>query len=128
MRTVADIHTIPFSQMRYPTCGDWQVDPDESIEVLVAEMKDRDSEFLVALHELVEAYLCQKAGVTDDQVTSFDMKFEMDRPLGNTDEPGDDPKAPYRQQHRTATLVEMIVADAAGVDWKKHEANVNQLL
>lgn len=127
MRTIATIETLPFSNMRYATCGDWLAGPDGSFEVLVAEMGDADSEFLVALHELVEAYLCRKAEVTDEVVTAFDKAFEAKRRPGNTDEPGDEPDAPYRQQHRTATLVEMIVADAAGVDWKKHEANVNAL-
>lgn len=127
MRTIATVETLPFPSMRYPTCGDWVHDQEGSFEVTVAEMGDADSEFLVALHELVEAYLCKKAGVTDEAVTAFDKAFEAKREPGNTDEPGDEPDAPYRQQHRTATLVEMIVADAAGVDWKKHEANVNAL-
>jgi len=90
-------------------------------------MGDADSEFLVALHELVEAYLCQKAGIPDEVVTAFDKAFEAKRQPGNTDEPGDDPEAPYRHEHRIATIVEMIVADAANVDWHKHEANVNAL-
>lgn len=125
--SIAVIKTREFSEMRYPTCGDWLYNEGGGIEVIVAEMNDRDSEFLVALHELVEAYLCRRAGVTDEEVTAFDKTFEAKRQPGNTDEPGDEPDAPYRQQHRTATLVEMIVADAAGVDWKKHEANVNAL-
>lgn len=90
-------------------------------------MGNPDYEFLVGLHELVEVWLCQKAGITDEQVTAFDKDFEAKREDGNTDEPGDDSASPYRQQHRTATLIEMIVADAAGVNWKDHEATVNAL-
>lgn len=126
MKFLTTIETVPLSSMRYPTCGDWLVRPS-GYEILVAEMKDRDSEFLVALHELVEAYLCEKAEITDEVVTAFDKLFEKNRAEGDDSEPGDAPDAPYRQQHRTATLVEMIVADAAGIVWKDHEANVNAL-
>lgn len=97
------------------------------IEVFVSEMGDSDSEFCVAVHELIESYLCQKEGITDEAVTAFDKDFEEKREEGNVDEPGDAPGSPYRQQHRTATLIEMLVADALGLEWKRHEANVNKL-
>lgn len=127
MNTLFVATVTPHSLQRYATCGDWIISP-AGIEIKVSQMGDADSEFLVALHELVEAYLCRKAGITDEAVMSFDIAFEEKRQPGNTDEPGDDPAAPYNHEHRIATIVEMIVADAAGVDWKKHEANVNALL
>jgi len=127
MTTIASLEVIPHSQQRYPTCGDWILGQGGELLVLVSEMKDEDSEFLVALHELVECYLCKKAGVTDEQVTEFDKAFEVKRTSGNTDEPGDDPKAPYRTQHQCATLIEMIVCREMGKDWKEHEENVNRL-
>lgn len=126
-KRLATLDVIPFSHMRYATVGDWWLKGEGEFDITVAAMGDADSEFLVALHELVEAYLCRKAGITDEEVTAFDKAFEAKRQPGNTDEPGDESDAPYRQQHRTATLVEMIVADAAGVDWKQHEKTVNAL-
>lgn len=124
--TVAVISTIPHCNQRYKTCGDWQ-EKGGVTYIASSDMKDEDSEFLVALHELVECYLCKKAGITDEAVTAFDKAFEAARQPGNTEEPGDEPNAPYRQQHRTATIVEMIVADAMGKNWKEHEENVNRL-
>ena len=35
-------------------------------------------------------------------------------------EPGDDPRAPYRQEHFIAEAVERIVAAFIGVDWRVH--------
>lgn len=127
MSTMFTATVIPHKLQTYPTCGNWSILPNE-LNIEVSAMGNADSEFLVALHELVEAYLCRKAEITDEEVTAFDIVFEAKRQLDNTDEPGNEPDAPYRQQHRTATLIEMIVADAAGVDWKRHEANVNALL
>src|SRR5215467_14962981 len=49
----------PAAKMRYPTVGDWQFKPDGSLHITVARMSDRRYEFLVGLHELVEALLCK---------------------------------------------------------------------
>lgn len=122
------IETIPHRLQAYATVGNWGFRPRSgNLEISVSEMGDEDFEFLVGLHELVESWLCRKAGVTDEEVTAFDKAFEANRETGNTDEPGNEPNAPYRQMHKTATLVEMIVADAMGVDWSIYEKKVNSL-
>jgi hypothetical protein len=123
------LHAIPHNKHRYETVGDWQIKPG-AIDIAVSRMDNADYEFCVALHELVEAWLCLRRGVDDRDVTEFDERFEADRKAGahsETEEPGDSPLAPYRDEHFTATTIERMVAAELGVDWAKYDAKINSL-
>jgi hypothetical protein len=48
-------------------------------------------------------------------VDDFDAQFTEER-HGDDDEPGDDPRAPYRRQHRAAMLIEHMMASFMGLD------------
>lgn len=120
------VEAIPHKNQRYETCGDWQFLPN-GLHVSVSDTGNRMSNMLVGLHELVEAILCEAKGVSGADVDHFDMAFEKARQLGNFDEPGDDPRAPYHDQHKIADIVERIVAQAAGIGWRAHEARVDAL-
>jgi hypothetical protein len=48
------------NKQRYSTPGDWQVAKDGSIHITVSAMSNQRYEFLVAAHELVEAYLAKE--------------------------------------------------------------------
>lgn len=123
------IKTIPHAAQRYDTCGDWWWEGDSKylLQIRVSEMCDVRYEWLVIVHELVEVLCCRHDGVTQKQVDDFDMDFEKRRKKGNTDEPGDDANAPYRQQHCIATGVERLLAFALGVCWADYEKEINQL-
>lgn len=108
------IEAIPASDQRYDTAGDWYYDDYETLLIKVNQAPDWRYEFLVALHELVEVKLCEHAGVTQEMVDEFDLKYKGD-------DPGADPKAPYHTQHQHATVVEEYVARALGVDWKTYD-------
>jgi hypothetical protein len=71
--------------------------------------------------------LCRERGVTEDSVTQFDLDFEAARPEGNTDEPGDDPSAPYQKEHQFATTVELLLAAELGVKWREYERAIEAL-
>jgi len=49
--------------MRYVTTGDWEWLANGDLKCSVAEYGNPDGEFLVNLHELVEAWLCKKVGI-----------------------------------------------------------------
>jgi hypothetical protein len=121
-----EINTIPHSKQRYETVGDWFFKNGKLI-INVSRMSDWRYEFLVAVHELVEVMCCMVSKVPQQDVDAFDIAFEMKRKPGNTDEPGDDPKAPYRVQHCIATGVERILASVLGVAWSQYDAEVNSL-
>lgn len=111
-----EIKTVDPSAMRYPTAGDWEWLPDGALMLTVPEYGGNDvSVLLVAIHEMIEAYLCKRDGVTDEMVT----KWDTDNPL--LEEPGDDLAAPYHKQHVIAMAIEKECATATRTDWKAHD-------
>jgi len=127
------IQTIAHDTQRYPTVGDWQftVDPSHrSLEVRVSELGNPNYEFLVAAHEMVEAWLCRQAGISQNDIDRFDMAWEETKAGLTTmayDEPGDDPLAPYHKQHVQAGIIERQLALALNVDWTEYEAALDKL-
>lgn len=153
----AHISTVRHQDQRYPTVGDWRYatvtdaaePPRERLIVRVSELPDWRYMALVAIHETIEAVLCQHRGITDEQVTAFDREFEAERQnrmgqineaLGwgaamkrgqiagiEAEEPGDDPRAPYFAEHQFATLVEEMLAIELGVLWSEYSAAIEAL-
>jgi hypothetical protein len=113
------VHAIPHSEQRYETVGDW-VWKDGGLVVTVSDLGDSRFNLLIAAHEITEALLCQRDGVTVAQVDAFDIAYEGD-------EPGDDPAAPYHHQHTEASRIERLLAEIMGVDWQEYEAAFEQL-
>jgi hypothetical protein len=119
------ISQIPHKKQRYDTVGDWI--PGNPVRIRVSKMKDERYVFLVALHEMIEYELCRMNGITDSKVVEFDRSFERerrDRIHSLEAEPGDDPRAPYRNEHGFATMIERMVAQKMGVSWSDYEKAV----
>lgn len=117
------IKTIPHKNQRYKTCGDWWVTPDGDVEIRVSGTGDWREEALVAFHELREFLVCRHRGLTAEAVDAFDLQYEKDRAAGlhgSEDEPGNDPKAPYRDAHMAATQAERALAYDLAVDWERY--------
>lgn len=110
----------------YRSIDDWD-DPSETIDGLVfstqtADMGNMDYNFLVLMHALVEQYLCYRKGITDEQVTGFDMAHpEMD-------DPGNSEDAPYHKEHMVANDVESMLSVALGVKWIDYETAIDKTL
>jgi hypothetical protein len=113
------IKTIPKEKHRYPTLGDYYYEGDQ-LTVVVSEMANPTNEMLVAIHELVEAYLCEQKGIPFESIDQFDHGFEGE------DEPGDDPNAPYYWQHQVASLVERLLTQHVGIPWQEYDAAVSE--
>lgn len=120
------IITVKHTDQRYPTCGDWFWQGDK-LCIYISELGDWRYEAAVALHEMAEAILCSHTHVSQEDVDDFDKKFEETRAEGNTDEPGDHPLAPYRDQHFIATNLERQFAHELDIDWSEYEAAINNL-
>jgi hypothetical protein len=104
------IETLHPNDMRYVTDGDWFTTPDGTLMIQVNEQMPAHDQFLIALHELIEMKLCEKAGVSQQAVDAFDFNFK------GGGEPGDHPDAPYLRQHRFAALIDHMVAHEMGID------------
>lgn len=120
------VEAIPHKNQRYETCGDWQQLPG-GLHVSVSDTGNKMSNLLVALHEVVEAVLCEANGVPESAVDEFDMAYEVARTGSSLEEPGDCPLAPYHKQHKVADIVERLVAFQAGVNWNDHCNRVGAL-
>ncbi len=121
------IETIPHNTQRYPTCGDWFRDEDGTLRIKVSEEVGTKEACLIALHELVEALLCEDRGITQQAVDDFDKAFEAAREPGNEDKPGDDPAAPYRKEHFFATNIEALMSSEYGINWQEYEKKIEPL-
>lgn len=108
---------------RYETVGDWY---DTNLETMITatQLPTEDHTFLIAVHELIECYLCKKANVTQEQVDKWDETFEG----FSGQEPGDHPKAPYRLQHQAAESIERHLAQILGVDWSLYQREIDRVL
>lgn len=125
-----NIKIIPHGKQRYPTVGDWWWDKNNVLQIRVSAMPDPLFEQLVVFHEQIEAQLCDQAGITAEEVDRFDVDFERKRDVYKWEdgrEPGDDPTAPYYQQHQIASAYERMLAVTLGVDWSEYEHAVNNL-
>ena len=132
------IRSIPHQAQRYNTCGDWYwwdanipagyipagedslVIKERTLHIRVSMLKAREM-WLVAVHELIEALLCDYAGVSMADVDAFDTEFKGEG------EPGDDINAPYYRQHQIATGIERMLAAELGVAWREYEEHINEL-
>lgn len=112
------IEFIPQEEQRYSTSGDWTHEPDNTLLIRVTKMTEVYQQ-AVALHELVEALLCNAADVTQEAVDEFDMG-----PGAALDEPGFDLDAPYHKQHCWADVVERTFIAAAGLSWSAYDQAV----
>jgi len=116
------IISVPQHLIRSSQVGDWWYNENE-IAVHVLETLSPESQLAVAVHELIEAWECRKRGITDKDVTAFDDHYEAERKEGKHgeyDEPGDDPRSPYRREHAAATHVERAVCAAINLTWTTH--------
>lgn len=113
------IEFIPSKDQRYETGGDWFFDDSGDLIIKISnddqDFPTEDHQHLVALHELVEALLCRKHGITQQMVDDFDMS-EAQTLHAKNDEPGDHIDAPYRREHRFAMLIEHLMARELGLD------------
>ena len=128
IRPIFTISQVPHRKQRYETVGDWI--PGKPAQIRVSRMRDQRYVFLVALHEMIEYELCKMHGISDKEVVAFDVNCEAERKMNlhPTDaEPGDHPKAPYRNEHVFATTIEMMVAQKLGVRWSDYEKTVLSL-
>lgn len=123
------IKTIPHESQRYPTVGDWQFTSPTDLSINVSDMGNPDYEFLVGIHEAIEAWIAVKrSGPGVEKILdAFDMKYEDNRKEGDASEPGDDANCPVYLEHQVATGVERILAGLLGVDWNEYDQGVNDL-
>jgi hypothetical protein len=97
---------------------------DEILNIRVSDTGNPLRNMLILVHALVEVILVVKNGVDFRAIDNFDLQFEKDRSLGKhkaDDEPGDNPDAPYRSEHRFATWMESALCKFMGLSGEAHK-------
>jgi hypothetical protein len=120
------IKTIPHNKQRYDTAGDYWDNKDQK-EIRVSRLNNSTYEFLITIHELVEAYLAEARGIKEPDILKFDIKKLKDLKSRYRFNPGDDPKAPYHKEHKFATKIEKLLAKEFGVDWREYQRVLDTL-
>jgi hypothetical protein len=116
-----EIKTVPQKEQRYVTCGDyWSIGEKDIFRI--SDCGNRKYEWMLAIHELIEKALCEKAGITNQQIDDFDASQKT-----LEEEPGDEPDSPYRDQHCFATAAERMLCAAMGLAWKEYETFLENL-
>ncbi len=121
------INTIPHEKQAYNTLGNYGTTQGKEW-FQISDMGDWKMEFLVAIHELIEAALCKHRGIKIGEIDRFDIQFERDRDHGahgQEDEPGDDYEAPYRNEHLFACGIEQLLCSEFGIPIKTYDAIAN---
>lgn len=99
--------------------ADWYWDSNGNLQVRVSPMSDWRREFLLQLHETVEAVFCRFNGITQAEVDAFDIEYDKTHTFDVN--AGDDPKAPYMREHCFATAIERIAAGVLQVNWQEYD-------
>lgn len=108
------LRTVNHRDHRYNTVGDYYFDANIMV-VNVSKIGNRDYEFLVAIHEIIECYLADSRGIKEQDITSFDLQHTGDG------EAGDEKDCPYRREHFFSETVERLLANELGVNWNDYE-------
>jgi hypothetical protein len=123
-----EIKTISYRDQRYETCGDYWYDASDGIlRFRINDMGNEDFEFLVSIHEQIEEHLTRRRGLKEPDIMAFDVMWEKEREDGkhrDDEEPGHDPRAPYRNEHVLAENVERLLAGHMGISWPEYEQAV----
>jgi hypothetical protein len=123
-----NIKSIPLKQLveRYgvDSAGDYWRPLADMVQVRVVDMGNPDYEFLIALHEMIEEWLCFKRKIQERDIQKFDQQFDHD---GKTGEPGDDRNAPYYNEHQFATAIEKLMCNELKIKWCDYDEAVEGL-
>ncbi len=125
-----EIQFIPHAQHRFTTIGHWFVKNDV-LTIQISQEICWENKVLTLLHELIEAAICIRQGITTEQCDAFDALFEAEYALGiwpKSVEAGFDPRCPYGKGHVWGTRFERLACWAVGVSKKKLDAECNALM
>lgn len=107
------IEVVKQEEQRYKTLGDWQFsgEDDRDLSIRVSDTGYIWYNYLLIIHELIEAIICQLTGVKQEVVD----KWDIDHP--DADEPGDLPGCPYKSAHKYAEYIEFSLCTMLEIKW-----------
>jgi hypothetical protein len=124
------INFIPHKDHLFTTLGHWAYDEWE-LNIWVSDEICWQNKVLVIAHELIEVAVCINEGITTEECDKFDALFESEYDAGiwtKDIEAGYDKRCPYRKGHIWGGRFERLVCWILGGDWKKLNAECNELM
>lgn len=121
------IKVVPFKKVRNNGYGDYFETPKQR-QFLIADVDNEDFHLAVAIHELIEEYDTRRHGILESEINEFDAYFEEERELGlhgEDEEPGDDERSIYREQHQFATSIEKQIVEHFGYTWDDYNKQLS---
>jgi hypothetical protein len=115
------IETIPHKKQRYETLGDWQWSNAGDLQIKISQTNNEQYNFLLIVHELIEAYLCKFHKISEDTVDQWDMSHLQSR------DPAQEVGCPYAKEHFTALRHERLLAGTLNLDWQIYEDKLDQV-
>jgi hypothetical protein len=99
-------------EMRYKTVGDWYdgLEREGTIFISAVDTGQKSYNAALLIHELIEYLLCERLGITTEDVDKWDFAHE------NSDDPGILDGCPYREPHISATIAEDVVLALFGAN------------
>lgn len=85
---------------------------------VIKDTGNDDYDRLIFLHEFIEQWMTERDGIHEPDINAFDEAHS------DVEEPGILPESPYRSQHIFAELIERLVADKLGIDFKQYEESL----
>ena len=111
--------TIPHKSQRYDTLGDYYKD-FLGIWNFTSSKTNAEYEFAIFIHELIEWFLTQKRGISEESITKFDIESGLN-------DPGRSKKSPYHREHMFADGIERMIIKELGIKWSKYCKDVDNL-
>ena len=115
-----EVNFVDHNLQKYDTCGDYYMEGD-ILKFIISKTGNTVYDRLVLIHEMVEQLLTEQKGIKEEIITDFDVNFKGDG------EPGDDPQAPYADEHCFATGIEKMICAYLGIKWKEYDDCIEQL-
>jgi len=104
------LETIPESEQRYPTLGDYYYD-GEVLRIKVSKQVNPWYDYMIAIHELTEVMLTEYRGIEEKQILEWDLNHD------ESEDPGAIVGAPYYDDHMFCLNIEKQICSYLGIDW-----------
>ena len=111
-----NMQIIPIGCMRdaYKDGFDYWIDERDVLQVRIAEFENPDFAWFWAIHEVLEALRCIKAGIPLEAIEAFDAEHT------DHEDPGSIPEAPYHKQHMQSMTVQHILCEQDGYSYEEY--------
>ena|SRR5207249_2783247 len=109
------IRLADHKDQRYNTVGDWRYLDLNDLIITVSNTGNDAYNFLIALHELIEAQMCKDGNISHHEVDIWDKEHLRSK------DPGSIPGCPYYREHMIASAIEFTMACFLNINWGEYE-------